>query len=63
MIDKWLEEYDLNRIIFFQDTNTMNFVTMPCVSAVSARRHAHMVSTCVKRRPYEQVGEVAGSVE
>ena len=33
----------------------MNFVSMPCVAALAVRRHAHMVSACVKRRPYEQV--------
>lgn len=55
IIDQWVEKYDLNRIIFFQDTNTMSFHTMPSVIAISTRNNAHMVSTCVKRRPHEQV--------
>ena len=55
IIDQWVEKYDLNRIIFFQDTNTMSFHTMPSVIAISPRNNAHMVSTCVKRRPHEQV--------
>ena len=33
-----------------------------CVGSECETTCAH-VSTCVKRRPYEQVGEVAGSVE
>ena len=28
---------------------------MPCVAQISVMNDAHMVSTCVKRRPHEQV--------
>lgn len=28
---------------------------MPCVAALRRRMNAHMVSTCVRRRPHEQV--------
>ena len=59
IIDQWVEKYDLNRIIFFQDTNTMSFHTMPSVIAISTRNNAHMVSTCVKRRPHEQVSLIS----
>ena len=45
----------MHRVFFFQDTNTVNFYTMPCVAALSLKNDAHMISTCVKRRPHEQV--------
>ena len=31
---------------------------MPCVAALSLKYDAHMISTCVKRKPHEQVSKV-----
>lgn len=31
---------------------------MPCVAALRRKMNAHMISTCVKRRPHEQVSNV-----
>ena len=57
IINQWVAKYDLHRVFFFQDTNTVNFHTMPCVAALSLKHDAHMISTCVKRKPHEQVCE------
>lgn len=42
-------------LFFFQDTNALAFFTMPCTAAICARKHPHMVSATVKRRPHEAV--------
>lgn len=50
-----MKEYHVEHLFFFQDTNALSFYTMTCTAALATRLNAHMVSTCVKRKPHEAV--------
>lgn len=52
---KWIEEFGIKHLFFFQDTNALSFYTMTCTAALAIREQALMVSTCVKRKPHEAV--------
>lgn len=52
---KWIEDFAVRRLVFFQDTNALAFYSMPCTAAIAATTLAHMVTTSVRRRPHEAV--------
>ena len=54
-MEKWINQFSVRRLFFFQDTNALSFYTMACSAAIAERENAHMLSTCVRRRPHEAV--------
>ena len=52
-----MEEFHVQYLFFFQDTNALSFYTMTCTSALAVQQNAFMISTCVRRKPHEAVRE------
>lgn len=58
--EKWLQEYKLEHVVFFQDTNPLAFKCLPALLGVSVKEGMRMNSVAVGRKAKEAAGAIVG---